>query len=334
MNWNYGFTASYYAMIVDKDTWRDIDRIDITDGSISRMTNDLRCSANFTCLDFDNSKELWVRIYLDARQGQEIEHVPLFTGLTSTPTRKINGSREEHEVECYSVLKPAEDILLDRGWYAPTQISGSSIIRNLLSVIPAPIVESDNAPALQEAVIAEDGESRLSMVDKILAAIGWVLRIGGDGTVYLEPANTQTKASFDPLDNDSVEPDIDIEQDWFECPNVFRAVSGDVSAVARDDSVNSILSTVNRGREVWMQETSCDLNAGETIAEYALRRLREEQKVGYKAKYKRRYNPDVQPNDIVRLHFAEQQIDGLFRVASQSIALGYGASTSEEVVKI
>lgn len=334
MNWNAGFSAAYYATIVDKATWRDISRFEITDGSISRTDDELRCSADISVAEFDYSTEHWIRVYMDARQGQETVHMPLFTGLTSAPTRKIEGSREELSIECYSVLKPAQDILLERGWYAPSEMSGSRIVKSLLKVIPAPIVEDENSPTLKEAIVAEDGESNLTMIDKILTAIGWRLRVEGDGTVRICPAAVNPSASFDPLENDAVEPSVEVEQDWFDCPNVFRAVSDDLSAVARDDSERSTLSTVNRGREVWLEETSCDLNNGETIAEYALRRLKEEQKVGYQAKYTRRFNPDIMTSDIVRLHFPEQNIDGNFRITSQSMSFEAGGRTSEEVVRI
>ena len=334
MDWNLGYSATYYGMFVDANTWRDTERIEITGGSIKRADDDLRCSASFDCQRYDHGSERWVRLYLDAKQGEGSVRIPLFTGLATSPSESFNGNMVENTVECYSVLKPAEDVLLDRGWYAPAEVSGTELIRSLLRVIPAPIVAEDGAPALTEAIIAEDGESNLSMTAKILTAIGWRIRIDGDGTVHLLPKATEPVATYDPLSNDGIEPSIDVERDWFECPNVFRAVSDDISAVVRDDSEKSPLSTVNRGREVWLEETSCDLNDGESVAEYALRRLKEEQKVAETAKYSRRFNPNVQVSDIVRLHYPAQGLDGLYEVTSQSIDLGHGARTSEEVVKI
>ena len=334
MDWNLGYSAAYYVMKVDKNTWRDIERMEITGGSINRSKDDLRCSASFDCLDYERGTENWIRIYMDARQGDESVHIPLFTGIATSPGEKINGNIVENSVDCYSVLKPAEDVLLDRGWYAPAEISGASLVRQLLSVTPAPVVEDEGAPSLKEAIIAEDGESNLSMIDKILTAINWRILIEGDGTIHITSKAIEPSEDFDALSNDSIELEIDVEQDWFSCPNVFRAVADDLSGVARDDSDRSMLSTVNRGREVWMEESNCDLNDGETIAEYALRRLKEEQKVAMTVKYDRRFNPNIFVTDIVRLHYPKQGLEGLYEVQSQSISLGYGGRTSEEVVKI
>ena len=32
MNWNNGFTSSFYVTVVDRDSWEDTDRIEIIDG--------------------------------------------------------------------------------------------------------------------------------------------------------------------------------------------------------------------------------------------------------------------------------------------------------------
>ena len=332
MNWNLGFSSTYYISTVDRITWKDIERIEITEGSISRVETELRCSASVTCVDFDQSKERWVRIWLDAGQNDETVHVPLFTGLTSSPNKRINGELVTNQVECYSVLKPCEDVLLKRGWYAPSGVNAGIIIKQLLQVTPAPVAIEENAPSLQEAIVAEDGESNLTMIDKILTAINWRLRILGDGTIEVVPKAAEYTAIYDPLENDSIEPEIEVIYDWYSCPNVLRAVSDGVSGEARDDSDDSNLSVQNRGREVWMQETSCELKLGETVDDYARRRLKEAQKVALTASYNRRFNPNLFVTDLVRLHYPRQELVGDFYITSQEITLQYGARTTEEVI--
>lgn len=332
MDWSKGFEASYYATIVDRNTWRDVERFEITGGNIKR--SDTGGSATIDVVQNVPEWENWIRVYLDAKQNDETAHIPLFTGLTSTPNMNIEGRLVSGSIDCYSVLKPAEDVLLDKGWYALAGSRGSSIIKKLLSVTPAPVEEEPNSPVLQESIVAEDNETCMSMMEKILTVIGWRLRINGTGAVSICPAASEVSASFDTLDNDSIEPSIDVEQDFFECPNVYRVVADGLYAVARDDNENSLLSTVNRGREVWKEEDNVTLNNEETIAAYARRRLKEEQSVAYSVKYDRRFNPDVVASDIVMLHCPQQNIDGTFRVVSQNVTLGYGGRTAEEVVRI
>lgn len=332
VDYSKGYSASYYAERVDPDTWRDVGVIRLTGGTIKRETTGKRQSADLNCVRYRIPVEQWVRVYLDIRQEGAAAHVPLFTGLAVSPDDDINGSLTLNTLTCFSVLKPAEDVLLARGWYAPAGMSGAELVRRLLSVSPAPIIAEDNSPALAASIVSEDGETHLSMADRILDAIGWRLRIDGDGTIRIMPAATDPVARLDPISNDLLEPKIKITADWYNCPNVFQAVAGDVTGVARDDDPDSPLSTVSRGREVWKKE-SCTLSASESVAEYARRRLRELQRVRQTVSYTRRYLPDVMPGDIVGLNYPEQQLTGNYGVQSQSITLGYGARTAEQIYK-
>ena len=334
MNWNSGFSATYYGTFVDAESWRDVERFELTQGSIQKTTESLRQSADIQCVRYDRSRERWIRIWLDARQGTTVEHVPLFTGLASAPSRDINGYYESNQIECYSVLKPAEDVLLERGWFAGEGMSGAHLVKNLLDVIPAPIVEGDNSPTLKENIIAENGENHLSMANKVLTAINWRLIIDGDGTVHIVPPTSTVGRMFSVLDNDTIEPQISMSDDWYACPNVFRAINGDNVGIARDDSEESRFSTVNRGREIWKEESNCNLNSGENITQYAQRRLKEEQDKVITVSYSRRFDPALNPTDVVRLHYPAQDLDGLYVIYSQGIELGHGARVSEEVVKI
>ena len=351
MDWSKGYSARYYASIVDRSTMRDLgisrlnlndlnrntSRIEITGGSIKRTITDLRQSASLDCVNYEDTGEQFIRVWLDARQEGESSHTPLFTGLATSPKKTYNGRMISNTVECFSVLKIADDILLDPGWYAPLDVDGPMLVRDLLSVIGVEIVINpitSETRTLSQNILAESGETNLSMANTILATIGWDMRIDGYGTIYLDPIARDPIATFDSIGYDIIEPSLDVEYDWYECPNVLRVITGGVSAVARDDHEDSPLSTVNRGREVWKQETDANLNDGETVAEYARRRLSELQNVYKNVSYDRRYDPDIYPMDVVQLNYPAQDLVGYFRIESQSIELGYNAKTSEEVFQI
>ena len=332
VDYSKGYSALCYAERVDPSTWRDIGLIKLKGGTIKRETTGKRQSADLACSNYHIDVEQWVRVYMDVEQDGAAAHVPLFTGLAVTPDDDINGTLVSNSLTCFSVLKPAEDVLLPRGWYAPAGMDGAELVRQLLSVSPAPIIVTDGAPALSGSIIAEDDESNLSMADRILAAIGWRLRIDGDGTISIMPPAQDPVARFDPIENDVIESKIRVSADLYSCPNVFMAVAGDVTGIARDDDPDSPLSVQNRGREVWKRE-SCTLSADESIAEYAQRRLRESQGVRQTASYTRRYVPDVMPGDIVGLNYPEQGLTGNYGAQSQSITLGRGARTAEKIYK-
>lgn len=332
MNWEKGFEARFYANTVDKNSWRDRERFEITGGQITRSEGELRESADIQCVAYDKGEQ-WVRVWMDARQNGAAEHVALFTGLATSPMDDIDGVLTSNSLECYSVLKPAQDVLLPRGWYAPSNTSGAVIIKDLLSVTPAPVETEEEAPKIYQNIIAEEGETNLSMVEKILKAINWRLKVTGDGHIHIGSKAKRPLIRFSALENDSIEPKLTKGYDWYGCPNVFRAVSGDEAVTVMDDSDNSPLSTVSRGREIWKEETSSELNDGEPLYEYAKRRLKELQTVSEKVSYDRRFHPDILVSDLVTLHYPKQGINGDYRVTSQRIEIGYGAKTTEEVVK-
>lgn len=335
MDWSKGYSATFYACIVDKSSWRDIERFGITGGSINRTLEGLRCSADINTKGYIYEEEKYIRIYLDTEQSGATSHVPLFTGLATTPSRDIDGYYEANKLQCYSVLKAAKDVLLDRGYYVPAGASIGDIIKNLLSVVPAPVEIADGAPKLLYSIVAEEGETPLSMVDKVLGAIpDWRMVVLGDGTLRVEEKPKEAEYKFDPVEADFIEPTLKVTYDWYEAPNCFRAIGDDLCAVARDDDPESKLSTVSRGREIWAQETSVKLSTEQSIAEYAVNRLKELQQLSLTASYKRRFAPSVGVGDCVLLHYPVQGLDGTFCITSQKIELGHNATTSEEVEKI
>ena len=335
INWAKGITARYYGAFVDPKTWLDTSTFEVTGGSVKYSDDGSYQSADLNCRGFSPNEELWVRIYLDARQNGDGELVPLFTGLTSVSDVSYNGRIDSETVQCYSVLAPADKVLLPLGWFLSSGSYGADAIKDLLTdVIPAPIVIEGESPYITSNIIAESNETNLSMVAKILKAINWRLKISGDGTVRLMPQASSPVAMFDSDNNDVVGLNVTIKRDWYGVPNVFRAVSGGTMSIARDEDPDSMFSIPNRGREIWMEETNCTMNDGEKIAEYAERRLREEQNIYRTISYSRRFDPNVDVSDLVIIKYPEINSTGIFQVTSQSLTLGYGGEVSEEVIGI
>ena len=330
MEWKDGFSARYYYTIVDAVSWRDLRRYKLTGGSISKTASSLMESASLELTDIPTENEIWIRVWLDARQNSDGAHEALFTGLLSVPGVEWDGTRRSYNAECYSVLKPAADVLLPRGWYAQEGVSGAEQAANLLGVGAAPVEYDDNSPLLQSSIVAESSENNLSMAQKIVNAIGWRIRISGNGVIRICPKDNEPAVKFDSLNNDIIELEMSDQRDWFSCPNVFRATYNGVTAVARDDDPDSPYSIIARGREIWKEDTTCSLNTNESILQYVARRLKEEQSPSRICNYSRRYFPDLYPGDAVRLHYPAQHIDGDFRIRSQQIDLGYSARTAEE----
>lgn len=338
MNLNNGYSALYELRIVDPVSWMDSGSLDLTGGTVTKTDTDLMESANLKMTD--RVRECWVRVYLKARQTGDSARVALFTGLAMTPRKELDGKRENYSTDCCSVLKPAADTLTPRGYYVPAGVPGAKIAANLLSVCPAPVVCEDDGPTLLEPIVTEDSDTNLSVARKVLDAIGWRIRIGGDGIISVLPAASKSSAKYDAFDADAIEPKITDADDWYDCPNCIRVVSGNSYVEYKDDDPSNPLSIpsrkTNRGGtgEIWKQENASSIGSGESLGEYAVRKLREAQAHTREIKYFRRYNPDLTIGDIVTLHYPGQGIDGDFRVTAQTITLGYAARTDEKVVAV
>lgn len=334
MDWRRGYSARYRVKEIDPATWRDGGEINVISGTIKRTFSGLRNSATLSTLDELDGVERWVRIYLEADQDGARARTPIFTGLAASPKRKAYATRFDRTIDCYSVLKPADDIMLPRGYYILAGTSAGDAIETLLSVVPAPVEIAPNTPQLSSSIVAEDDETYLTMFNKVIEAIGWNVDIQGDGTVSILPYTAEPVATLDPVDNDVVEVPISITEDWYKAPNVYRAVCDDIEGVARDTDDDSPLSVQNRGREVWKTENNANLSGGETIEQYAERQLRAAQRVRKKLSYDRRYIPEIRVGSVIKLHYPKQGIDGLYLVTSQSVKLGYGARTAENVEEL
>ena len=304
-------------------------------GSISRSGTGLMESADLTLPE--STGECFLRVYLKARQGEDGERVPLFTGLASAPQRTLNGKNVRYKTACYSVLKPVDDILVPRGYFVAAGTKGADAAAELLGNGPAPIVYDDTSPALTETIVAEDKDSCLSVAQKVLDAIGWRIRIDGSGTVQIVPKAEEVSAQFDDQENDSIEVSLTDTYDWYAAPNCLRVTSGKECTEVRDDDPDSPLSTVSRQAmrggtgEIWSTESVSALGDSDTLQSYAERRLKELQGPARTICYNRRFRPDVTIGDKVRLHLPGHGIDDVFTVTSQKIQLGYGAKVSEEV---
>lgn len=335
MDWSKGFSARYILATVNPETWTDQEEFEFVDGSIDRdNSSDLKESASVTMTEKITENECWVRIYLQAQQGGSAKKVALFTGLAAFPERKLDGTRTTYDIDCYSVLKPADDIILPRGYYVPAG-SGAKQIKSLFDCIPAPKYIEGTSPITTENIVAEDGETRLTMALAVLDAIGWRLKIDGDGSITICANNDKSNLVAGVTENDIIECNVTDTFDWCDTPNCFMAINDDYgAAIARDDSSDSFLSTVNRGREVWQLETNVDLSANETIADYAVRKLKELQKPFRTIQYNRRFFENIFVGDVISLNYPEHDLTGKFRIISQTLSLDHGCRTKEEVESI
>ena len=111
-------------------------------------------------------------------------------------------------------------------------------------------------------------------------------------------------------------------------PDVVHAVEADVG-IAVNDQDGSRTSVSARGRYVDYIDDSPVKVGGETMTNYAKRKLEEMSTVTREWNYTREYVPDLVPFDLVAGSVPEFGMSGAFRVIKQSIECGKGVTVSE-----
>lgn len=330
MDWSQGYTSTFRLYSVNQSTWGDGDEIEhlvsasITKDSDSSLIED----ANIT-LDGEPVKG-YVRLVLEAKNTTGLARANLATILVTTPKKAINGTLKTIDLECYSVLKPADDKILPPGWYFPEggdPIAGASEL--LADCLKCPVESAESDIRTDEPKIAESNESALSMAQYLLKDTDYFISIDGRGCVSIKKKSDEIVKVFDTVENDVLMPDITDESDIFDIPNILRVTdsSGKYETIYNQDE-NSDTSIENLGWEKWAVD-QVTLEYGETLLSKGNERMEELSKSTRKINYSREFDPGVSLNDVALLLLPQQGIIGTFRIVSQSLSIGKGVTVSE-----
>ena len=250
----------------------------------------------------------------------------LFDNITFVSASKLTTIN----LECYSVLKPAEDKELPPGWYFPEggdPIAGAFEL--LADTLKCPVEPAESDIRTDEPKIAESNETALSMAQYLLKDTDHYIAIDGRGRVSIKKKKDDIVSIFDTYENDILMPEITDESDIFEIPNILRVSdsSGNYETIYNDD-VNSDTSIEKIGWEKWASE-QVTLDYGETLLSKGAERMEEISKSVRKINYKREFDPNVKVNDVALYLLPQQGIIGTFRVISQSYEIGNGVTVNE-----
>lgn len=330
MDWNQGYASTWRLYSVDRSTWGDGDEIEglvsasVTKDSESSLVEDASISIDGEPING------YVRLVLEAKNTEGAARADIGTFLVTSPKRSINGQLVSIDLECYSVLKPAEDKLLPPGWYFPEggdPIAGASEL--LGGVLQCPVIPSESDIKTDEIKVAESNETILSMVNYLLTDTDYFIDIDGKGRVTIKKKPEEITVSFDTKENDVLMPEITDESDIFDIPNILRVSdsNGKYQTIINDDE-NSSTSVANLGWEKWSAE-QLSLDADESLLSKGSERLEELSKSTRKISYTREFDPSIKVNDLALYLLPRQGIVGSFRIVSQSISIGAGATVSE-----
>ena len=330
MDWKQGYTSTIRLYLVNQSTWGDGDEIDgLVSASVTKDNESSLIEDASISLD-KNSLNGYVRLVLEAKNSSEMAREPLGTFLVTSPKRSINSKLTTINLECYSVLKPAEDKELPPGWYFPEggdPIAGAFEL--LADTLKCPVEPAESDIRTDEPKIAESNETALSMAQYLLKDTDHYIAIDGRGRVSIKKKKDDIVSIFDTYENDILMPEITDESDIFEIPNILRVSdSGGNYETIYNYDVNSDTSIEKLGWEKWASE-QVTLDYGETLLSKGAERMEEISKSVRKINYKREFDPNVKVNDVALYLLPQQGIIGTFRVISQSYEIGNGVTVNE-----
>lgn len=281
--------TDFRYVIVNRYSWGEIGTVDdITGGSISRKyLSNLKEGAT---LNYSNTAQLlnigfdYLRVYLDADDGNGTESVALGTFMVSTPQQSVSDLGTSGTATCYSLLQIAADEGLDGNLTIPAGTNLISYAAGLLTArgLRVDIQAASTATAAQDTVFGTDST--------VLDVVIWCTQAAGFGTPLLDGYGTVMFQPYsDPADKSPVRtygtdsavlfPSYGHELDTFAWPNKVIVTCSTPDTVYTGSAVNSDpahpYSTVNRGRVVTAtydvdnltSNVECDAKAAALLAQ-------------------------------------------------------------------
>ena len=344
IDWLSSMQQTYEYYTVDPNTWKDVKRID----NVLRCTIDRDSEAETlgsATIDIAEAiGECYIRVYLAAIQNGVSYRYPLGTFLVQTPSWSFDGKTKSISVDAYTPLIELKENLPPIGYSLLKEDNiMSAAYRLCREHMRAPVIEAVSSTTLHYDFVANTDDTWLTFTSDLIANDKYVFDLDELGRIVFLPK--QDTASLQPVwtytdDNSSIlYPDITLDQDLYGIPNVVEVVysSGSDYYHARvvNDSPNSPISTVNRGREIVYRTTNPSLTGSPTeeyTKEYAERLLRELSTLECTVTYSHGYCP-VRVNDCVRLNYTRAGLTGIkAKVIKQSIECGTSCRVEETAV--
>lgn len=343
-DWASSMMQTFEFYTVDPESWKD-DKLltNVRSCSISRdYEADTLGSATFDIAE--SLGECYIRVYLIANQNGVKEKYPLGTFLIQTPSLTFNGMYTDVSMDAYTPLLELKEKKPPIGYYVPKD---SNVMDQVCLIarenVRAPLVATTADNTLYSNFVSDNEETWLSFLIDLAAYAKYEFILDEMGRVLFAPkqdtASLQPIWTYDDGNSSILYPDITLDHDLYDVPNVVEVLYSTnnnvfYSKVVNNDP-NSPISTVNRGREIIHRVTDPE-KIGEVsqegVDEYAKQLLEELSSLEYTISYTHGYCP-VRIGDCVRLNYERAGITNVkAKVVSQNIKCEPGCPVTEKAV--
>ena len=338
MDWTRGYTSLFEVHRMNVDSWAPYQKVkDVQSFAISRTCDETVPLLETATMEIDDAfEDGWYQLSMIVDQGS-VERQNLGVFLFEKSGTKYDYNRTTTTASGYSVLKPADDRLVVHGLYALKGSNGAEQAALMLrECTPAPVVVHGKFD-LAANLVFDVGMTYLAAVWLLLDAGGFCIQISGDGTINIMPKPIEASIELSRYNAELLLPGVQDDQTVINVPNRYYAIDGDRYAVAVNNNPTSIASYISRGRWVDAIDNSPAMVNGESLQEYAERKLKEATTITKKVTYSREYYPGVVPFSLVSGSMPEIGLDGYMMVITQSLTCDKGVyvqETAAQAVKL
>lgn len=346
VDWTKSMQQTFEYYIVDPYTWSDVRRVDkVKSCSITRdLGVQTLGSASLDCDEDLNDK--YVRVYLIARQGDEIEKVPLGTHLYQSPSTSFDGKRQSINHDGYTPLIEMTEKQMPVGFTGREEQNVLDLAYQILTdgSLRAPVIRGSDSTTLTGDFLADISESRLSFVSDLLILAKYSLGLDELGKIIFSPDrkldSMQPVWSFTDDNSSILYPDLTMTRDIFGIPNRIEVIyspneGGPMTSVLENTDDASIVSRQARGRWITYRETDPNIASGisqDQLDAYTRKRLEDLSTVDFEVSYRHAYCP-VRLGDCVRLNYVKAGlISTRAKVIKQDIECVPGCPVRETAV--
>jgi len=337
LDWQRSYSSTWRVYRVNVETWADAERVEGIDSiTVTRdATGDAPLMESGTVSATNATiPRGWYRVAMLAEQDGATERVDVATLELVRSGGTTDHGVPTDSVTARSVLYPASVFELSPSQYAPAGSDGARYAAALLRLnCVAPVEVVGAGFPLAGHVVPEEGESALSVAWRVCEAGGHVIRIMGNGTIRVMPMPNAPAITLDGTGASLLLPSVDYGDTYDGIPNRLKVTEGANRVTVTNEDEGSPTSHGSVGYWIDESERNPTRVGGETLDAYARRRLAELSTVRMERTYKRKWWPEVYPNDVARASLASVRLDGDLRIERQSLQCGAGITVTERAVK-
>lgn len=347
IDWTNSMEQTYEFYSVEPYTWTDVNKIDtIKSCSITYdSTTDTFMSASIDTSEEVN--EQYIRVYLVAKQGKNVERIALGTFLVQSPSYSFNGKVFDRSCDAYSPLIELKEKYPPYGYAIQ---AGTNIMDKVVQLIEdnsrCRVINSGTGT--DESIIRRDyvssgSEDLLTFITGLLKYADKVIRVDALGRIYFTKIpkleSLVAKKTFDTNAGSILMADISVDRDIYGIPNVlevyYKSGSGTLVSVVENNDSSSVTSIQNRGRRIVSRETDPSFAGAvgqATLDEYAKKRLEELTKVKFSVTYTHGYFP-LKVDEGVELDYVQSGMKyKTALITNQTIECKTGCTVSETAI--